>query len=212
MTAPSTGSAVPDPSTATPAVPAGTTPAVTVDPGDLTTASDAAGPATGPAADPARTVVVLTEDTLTAADVAHITALHTEDDVDYRVLVPADTERNLLVSVVDHLGLGELREALDEVLGREPEPAQATRQASEQLAGSLAAFTAAGEVADGSVVADDPVPVLADEVARGGVREIVVVTYPHAVEDTFHRDWASRARDRLRVPVLHLYAGTSELG
>jgi hypothetical protein len=169
-------------------------------------------PSTTPAPGPARTVVVLTEDTLTSADVAHITALHAEDDVDYRVLVPADTERNLLVSVVDHLGLGELRKALDDVLGREPEPAHAKAQASDQLAGSLDAFNAAGEVADGSVIADDPVPVLTDEVARGGVREIVVVTYPHAVEDTFHRDWASRARDRLQVPVLHLYAGTSELG
>jgi hypothetical protein len=165
-----------------------------------------------PATPLARTVVVLTEDTLTAADVAHITALHAQDDVAYRVLVPADTERNLLVSVVDHLGLGELREALDEVLGREPRPEQVKAEASEQLAASVAQLEAAGEVADGAVVGDDPVPALADEVARGGVREIVVVTYPHAVEDTFHRDWASRARDRLRVPVLHLYAGTSELG
>jgi hypothetical protein len=38
------------------------------------------------------------------------------------------------------------------------------------------------------------------------------VTYPHAWLDTFHQDWASRARDVLQVPVLHLYSGTSELG
>ena len=107
---------------------------------------------------------------------------------------------------------GRTREALDEVLGREREPAQVKAEAHEQLAASVEAFRAAGAVADGTVVADDPIPALAEEVARGGVREIVVVTYPHAVEDTFHRDWASRARDRLRVPVLHLYAGTSELG
>ena len=155
---------------------------------------------------------MLTEDTLTDADVEHITALHAEDDVDYRVLVPADTERNLLVSVVDHLGLGELRQALDDVLGREPKPSQARATAADRLGASVAAFRAAGAEADGSVVDDDPVPALGAQVAGGGVREIVVVTYPHAVEDTFHRDWASRARDRLRVPVLHLYAGTSELG
>jgi hypothetical protein len=171
------------------------------------TAPDAAAPDTS--GEP-RTVVVLTEDTLTAADVEHITALH--DDVDYRVLVPADTERNLLVSVVDHLGLGELRQALDEVLGREPHPAQVKVAAEQQLAGSIAELRSAGVPADGSVVEDDPLPALAAAVAAGGVREVVVVTYPHAVEDTFHRDWASRARDRLRVPVLHLYAGTSELG
>ncbi len=171
------------------------------------------GPAApGPAADLPRTVVILTEDTLTAADVAHITALHAEVDVDYRVLVPADTERNLLVSVVDHLGLGELREALDEVLGREPEPEDARADAADQLSASLAALRAVGAEADGLVVEDDPMPGLSQHVAGGGVREIVVVTYPHAVEDTFHRDWASRARDRFQVPVLHLYAGTSQLG
>jgi hypothetical protein len=174
-------------------------------------------PTPGPAAPeptttPDRTVVVLTEDTLTSADVEHITALHDGEDVGYRVLVPADTERNLLVSVVDHLGLGELRQALDDVLGREPEPAQARAAAADQLDGSVAAFRAAGAEADGAVVDDDPIPALTTQVAGGGVREIVVVTYPHAVEDTFHRDWASRARDELRVPVLHLYAGTSELG
>ena len=176
------------------------------------TAPTSGPPAQGSADPLARTVVVLTEDTLTPADAEHITALHAEVDVDYRVLVPADTERNLLVSVVDHLGLGELRQALDEVLGREPRPAEARAEAADQLAGSLQVLAAAGARADGDVVGDDPIPVLAAEVARGGVREIVVVTYPHAVEDTFHRDWASRARDRLRVPVLHLYAGTSEVG
>jgi hypothetical protein len=174
-------------------------------------------PTSGPAApepsvDPVRTVVVLTEDTLTSADVEHIVDLHPDDDVAYRVLVPADTERNLLVSVVDHLGLGELREALDDVLGREAEPAQAHAEAADQLEGSVAAFRAAGAEADGVVVEDDPIPALTAQVAGGDVREIVVVTYPHAVEDTFHRDWASRARDRFQVPVLHLYAGTSELG
>ena len=42
--------------------------------------------------------------------------------------------------------------------------------------------------------------------------EAVVVTRPHAVEDTFHRDWASKARELLGVPVLHVYAGSSFLG
>ena len=60
------------------------------------------------------TIVVLTEDTLAAADVEHITALHAGRDARYHVLVPADTERNLLVSLIDHLSLGEMREALDE--------------------------------------------------------------------------------------------------
>jgi hypothetical protein len=158
------------------------------------------------------TILVLTEDTLAAADVAHIVSLHDGEQLQYRVLVPADTERNVLVSLVDQLSLGELRDALDTVLGREPEPTEATADAAEQLADSLAAFADAGVAASGTVVDDDPLPALRAAVASEGAREVVVVTYPHALEDTFHQDWASRAREELHVPVLHLYSGTSELG
>lgn len=160
----------------------------------------------------ANTIVVLTEDTLVGADIEHILKLHDDPTLIYRVLVPADTERNMLVSFVDHLGMGQLREALSDVLRREPKPTDAKAEAADQLAESLAAFAAAGANTEGFIVDDDPLPSLRAEVAAGIVREIVVVTYPHAVEDTFHRDWASRARETLQVPVLHLYAGTSELG
>ncbi|GHS86763.1 hypothetical protein [Cellulomonas hominis] len=158
------------------------------------------------------TILVLTEDTLASADVAHVLSLHEGETLAYRVLVPADTERNLLVELVDQLSLGELRDALDTVLGREPKPDQAKATAADQLAESLAAFEEAGRDATGAIVDDDPLPALRAAVSGGEVREIVVVTYPHAVEDTFHRDWASRAREELHVPVLHLYSGTSELG
>lgn len=161
-------------------------------------------------------VVVLSEGTLTQADVAQINAFYAAQepprDVTFHVLVPADTEQNLLVSLIDHLSMGELKEALEAVLGREPEPAEAHRDAEEQLASNLAAFAAVGATADGAVVADDPLPALRAVVADDAVTEVVVVTEPHALEDTFHRDWASRAREELHVPVLHLYAGTSRLG
>ncbi|MGV8977438.1 MAG: hypothetical protein ACOH17_05290 [Cellulomonas sp.] len=158
------------------------------------------------------TILVLTEDTLASADVANLVSLHPDETLVYRVLVPADTERNMLVSLVDQLSLGELRDALATVLRREPAPTLAKAAAADQLAESLAAFTAAGRTATGEIVDDDPLPALQSAVGTGGVREVAVVTYPHAVEDTFHTDWASRAREVLHVPVLHLYAGTSELG
>ncbi|GAA1986796.1 hypothetical protein GCM10009718_25300 [Isoptericola halotolerans] len=161
--------------------------------------------------DAPRTVVVLTEDALTSADVEHITSLHPDDDVTYRVLVPADTEHNVVASVLDHLGMLELRAAWEDLVGREPDPAEATATAAEQVAESVGLLRAAGSVASGEVTEDDPLPTLRRAVSDGG-DEVVVVTYPHAVEDTFHTDWASRAREVLHVPVLHLYAGTSELG
>ncbi len=160
--------------------------------------------------------MVLTEDALTETDVAQITDLYTAQepprDVVFHLLVPADTEQNVLVSLIDHLSMGELREALDAALGREPEATEARQDAEEQLAASLAAFEAAGATADGVIVADDPLPALRAVVAGRDVSEIVVVTLPHALEDTFRRDWASRAREELQVPVLHLYSGTSQLG
>lgn len=157
-------------------------------------------------------IVILAEDTLGTADVEHIASLH-PSDAEYHVLVPADTERNLLVSLIDHLSLGELREALDDVLRREPERHRAVATAEERLTRSLTALHAAGLQADGEVVDDDPLPALRSAVgADTDDTEVVVVTLPHALEDTFRRDWASRAREELRVPVLHLYLGTSRLG
>ena len=158
------------------------------------------------------TILVLAEDTLAPVDIEHLLSLHEGETLAYRVLVPADTERNILSSLIDHLSLGDLHRAWEEVLGREPEPRRARATAEVQLSRSLAAFEAAGREATGEVVSDDPLPALRTAVADGDVREIAVVTYPHAVEDTFHRDWASRAREELHVPVLHLYSGTSELG
>ncbi|MEJ5944555.1 hypothetical protein WDZ17_04505 [Pseudokineococcus basanitobsidens] len=159
-------------------------------------------------------VLLLTEEALDEGDAARITALHEAEGVlaDYRVLVPADTERNLLADVVDHLSLFELREALDAVREGQPDGQEARAEAGTALQRSLDVLHAAGAGAQGEVVQDDPLPALEQAVAAGGVREVVVVTRPHAVEDTFHRDWASRAREALGVPVLHVYAGSARLG
>ncbi|MDM7853513.1 hypothetical protein [Cellulomonas alba] len=158
------------------------------------------------------TILVLIEDTLAPVDVEHLLALHPGETLEYRVLVPADTDRPLIPTIVDDLGMGELRQAWDRLRGREPSQQEAKATADEQLAGSIAAFAAAGRPATGEITADDPIPAAKAVVEAGGAREVAVVTYPHMFDDTFHRDWASRAREVLQVPVLHLYSGTSELG
>ncbi|GAA1733532.1 hypothetical protein GCM10009809_31200 [Isoptericola hypogeus] len=162
------------------------------------------------------TTIILTEDTLTDADVAHILSLHADQPERYRVLVPQDTDRNVVAAIIDHLWSGELREAGEDLVGKEPTQQQAKLTAAERLEGSLVLLRGAGAAADGQVIPEDPLPALATAVADHGgpegVQDVVVVTYPHVVEDTLRRDWASRARDELKVPVLHLYAGTSALG
>jgi hypothetical protein len=161
---------------------------------------------------PRETVVVLAEDTLNPADVRHIVEMHPDETLEYEVLVPADSERNFAVELIDRVSVGELREAWHALLREVPSEPQAKKTATEQIDESTAELVAAGREARGLVTEDDPLPALLKRVEAGGVREVVVVTYPHAIEDTFHRDWASRARDELHVPVLHLYSGTSELG
>lgn len=158
-------------------------------------------------------ILVLTEVALTEADAARLTSVHAADDTGqpgYHLLVPADVERNLLADVLDHLSLLELRAAL-EAVRREDEPTRT--EAAEALATSLASFAAVGVQATGEVIEGDPVVTLSKQVtADGPTHEVMIVTRPHAVEDTFHRDWASRARELLGVPVLHVYAGSSFLG
>jgi hypothetical protein len=158
------------------------------------------------------TIVVLTEEALDAGDAQRISALHEGETLTYRVLVPADTERNLLSDVLDHLSLLELRKALDALRGKEHGHPDQPKDAGQALAATVAALQGLGVEATGEVTEDDPLPALSAAVDRFGAREVVVVTRPHAVEDTFHRDWASRARDVLGVPVLHVYAGTTFLG
>ncbi len=159
-------------------------------------------------------IILLSEQALTAADAVRLVGLHAPDEVRFRVLVPADPTQNLLADVLDHLSLLELRAALDAVRGHDD---QAPVKAEHALEASLEALRGAGGQADGDVVAGDPVAALQAAVttaATGGqpVDEVVIVTRPHAVEDTFHTDWASRARERLGVPVLHVYAGSSWIG
>ena len=170
----------------------------------------ATDPGESPDGGPAPTVLVLTEEALKPVDVDKIIGLHEDEAPTYRVLVPADTDRNLLSSFLNHLSLFEMREALESL--RPVDRGEAHADAGTALSTTLAEFEGHAVVATGEITADDPMPTLLEEVARLGAQEVIVVTEPHAVEDTFHTDWASRAREALGVPVLHMYAGDWRLG
>ncbi len=155
------------------------------------------------------TTIVLTEVPLKALDVERIVGLHNGSEPVFRVLVPADTKRNVLVSVLNHLSLFEMREALETL--KPIDRTEAHADAEQTLAESLEALTQAGVQATGAITDDDPLPTLEAEV-EAGASEVVIVTEPHALQDTFHTDWASEARERLGVPVLHVYTGDWRLG
>ncbi|WP_222710368.1 hypothetical protein [Quadrisphaera setariae] len=167
---------------------------------------------TSPEVEPS-VVVVLTEQPVEGPDAERVLALHEGEHLLYRVLVPADTKRSVLTEVVDRLSLAHWREAVEAVReGGRRDADTARAEASTVLDTTVAALRALGRDADGVITDDDPVPALEAAVQQHGAREVVVVTRPHAVEETFHRDWASRAREVLGVPVLHTYAGTGQVG
>ena len=161
----------------------------------------------------AQHLVVLTERALSTADAERLVALHDPESPTFRVLVPAGGRRNMLVDVLDHLSLLEFREAAEAVGERDghveetqrPGPGRRRgvrrpgcgRSTSRPPARSWTARTRSRALA---------------KAVQEGADEVVVVTSPHAVEDTLHRDWASVARERLGVPVLHVYAGSDWLG
>jgi hypothetical protein len=164
-------------------------------------------------------VLVLTEAPLTEADVEHLVDVYRDPDADgrgspvaFHVIAPTTRGRRLLPTLLDHLGMLDLADAWDDVTGRDVDPLESVVAATRTCDASMAALHDAGVAVDGEVVDGDPIPVLDARVAAGGVREVAVLTYPHPVEDTLHKDWASQARERLAIPVLHLYLGTSELG
>ena len=156
----------------------------------------------------ASSILLLTEQALDGADAARLVE-HAGEEPRFRVLVPADTHRSLLADVLDHLSLLELRQALDAVLRHENGE---RAEAGQALEASLLALREAGAEADGRVVTADPIAAAQQALGEEAADELIVVTRPHAVEDTFHTDWASRARERLGLPVLHVYAGSSWLG
>ncbi|WP_307712872.1 indole-3-glycerol phosphate synthase [Streptomyces sp. V4I23] len=151
------------------------------------------------------TSVLMIEKPLTSEDVEFVTTLHGDEAVSFIVLMqPRGDQADVLLRAIDDVALGELKEAVRE--GEEPEGEAAKAPAQRGLELSLAALRAAGCEAVGQVVEDHPLDKLKAVVDEAGADEVIVLTEPHYVEEFFHRDWASRARHKVGVPVLKLFA------
>ncbi|HET6268599.1 MAG TPA: hypothetical protein VFE00_00800 [Arthrobacter sp.] len=157
-------------------------------------------------------IVILTEEPLGADDRVNIESLLAGGDAPLMVLVPANTERHLLVDFLENLSMLEIAKAFRELTSKSPDPATERAEAAETLAASIAALAGLGGGVAGEVVEGEAVEGLVAKVKELGAGQAVVVTRPHALADTFHTDWANRAQDRLGLPVLHLYAGSGFIG
>ena len=155
------------------------------------------------------TILLLTEEALGDHDVARVAQLHGDEAVRVHVLVPADSRHNPLVEALDEVALGHLREAIDD--SDDPSPQQAEQEARQALNASIVALRDAGLEAEGATTDDDPVPAALEAVSQQQVDEVIVVTPPHLVEEALRRDWASRLREKVELPVLHVVAGTDRV-
>nr|WP_203644745.1 indole-3-glycerol phosphate synthase [Streptomyces sp. SID14478] len=145
------------------------------------------------------------EKALTSADVEFVTTLHGDEEVSFHVLLqPRGDQADRLLRAIDDVAMGELDEASreDEV----PEGDEAKEPAEQALNVSLTALHQAGSAAVGRIVEDHPLDALKALVDEVKADEVIVLTDPHYVEEFFHRDWASRARHKVGVPVLKLFS------
>ncbi|MYR92400.1 indole-3-glycerol phosphate synthase [Streptomyces sp. SID8374] len=151
------------------------------------------------------TSVLMIEKPLTPEDVDFVTTLHGEERISFVVLLqPRGDQADVLLRAIDDVAMGELKEAVRE--GEEPEGKEAREPAEIGLEYSLRALREAGAEAVGQVIEDHPLDKLKTVVDDAGADEVIVLTAPHYVEEFFHRDWASRARHKVGVPVLKLFA------
>ncbi|GAA3005696.1 indole-3-glycerol phosphate synthase [Streptomyces fulvorobeus] len=145
------------------------------------------------------------EKPLTPEDVEFVTTLHGEERTSFVVLMqPRGDQADVLLRAIDDVAIGELKEAVRE--GGKPEGRAAREPAELALEYSLRALREAGSDAVGQVVEEHPLDKLKTVVDEAGADEVIVLTAPHYVEEFFHRDWASRARHKVGVPVLKLFA------
>jgi len=150
------------------------------------------------------TTVLMIEQPLAPADVELITSLHGDEPVSFVVLMQPRGDQDRLLRALDDVALGYIDDAARE--NEVPEGQDAFPPAERSLAHSVEALRASGAEAVGEVVQDHPLDKLKTVVEQAGADEVVVLTAPHFVEEFFHRDWTSRARHKVGVPVLKLFA------
>lgn len=153
------------------------------------------------------TTVLMIEKPLVSDDVEMVTTLHGDETVSFVVLMQPRGDQDRLLRALDDVALGELEGAVRE--GEEPEGGEALQHARLGLEHSLRALRDTGAEAVGQITESHPLDVLTSVVEQTRADEVIVLTAPHLVEEFFHRDWASRARHKVGVPVLKLFAHTT---
>lgn len=154
-------------------------------------------------------VVLLIEQELSPADAAQVHSLHENipDQVVYHVLLPVEDAAARIEAAMGTLAAGEVMASPAMVMSDEDLAAvrrEAQERCRDELADTLAHLEAAGAQAHGTVTSEPAIDALAAKVKEVDGREAIILTRPHVIAEFFHVDWASQARRKLGVPVLHL--------
>ncbi|HEX5018753.1 MAG TPA: indole-3-glycerol phosphate synthase [Actinomycetes bacterium] len=153
-------------------------------------------------------LIVLTENALTEHDVTRIIEWH-DGELDVHVLVPETSDQSRFDQVVDDIARVDVDELRRDIAGAdEGDETVASRRALQE---SLELLTKRGVTAQGALTPKDPVPATASTVTTEDADELWVITEPHLVTDLLRRDWASKLRHLVSVPVLHVIGGTDEV-
>lgn len=152
------------------------------------------------------TVVVLAEEELSDTDVAELAALRSgEPGVRWYLVVPQGLPPVAMATAMPGAPLGE-GIAMGMPANLPPVPAdQSEVEARAALEASLGRLRGRGLDVDGEVVDPDPFDQLRDICDRLAADELICLTRHHPISERFHRDWASRARETVTVPVVHLH-------
>jgi hypothetical protein len=142
------------------------------------------------------TILALIEQPLHPHDVRRLASFYTPTPT-VHIVAATVPEAGRLARIVDEaVSAGQFPDGID--------PEQA-------LDSSLAALHEAGVDADGELAGRDTVASVVEAAGTVAADEVWVITPPHFLEDTFHRDWANKLRDDLSVPVLHVVSGTDQV-
>jgi len=157
------------------------------------------------------TTVLLTEKALSDHDVRRVAHLHDPEPVHVHVVVPSHDDRSELAEAVDDIARADFADVLhDEDAGRTP--SQLASAAEREVEASIAALLSAGVAqVDGEVAGGNPVDRVVELARSLDADEVVVITEPHLLADWTRRDWASRLRHSLDLPVLHVVSGTDQV-
>ncbi len=151
---------------------------------------------------------MLTENALTEHDVTRIVEWH-EGELQLHVLVPETSDQSRVDQVVDDVARVDLDELRSDLARAGPDDkGLAARRALQE---SLELLAAQGLTATGGLTPRDPIAATAAYVASEDADELWVITELHTVSDLMRRDWGSKLRRVVTVPVLHVIGGTDEV-